>query len=512
MKRKSIALAMAAALVMGTLAGCGGTEQTPSSEVSKPSKTESSAQQSSASSEAEVEKQETVNISVVVVGTNDQAAQEQVINACNAYSEEKIGVTISFAGFGWGEFDDTASRMLAAKDDVDVIFHQGNLTWASGGALMELSDILPQYPNIVNVMPQWVWDSVMVDGELYFIPNYKETGTGMTLCTPVELADKVKAQFDIDFNDIEMNSIFDAKNLEPYLQACKDLGVTYSFATGFDVYSWLAGTDPTYERAGVIPFVINKETFEVTTFYEIPEFKEYLALMQDWNEKGFWLEEQVMSDYDWNAVANSADFAVMGWTTVPNNEDAFFARHKFNAYMKEVVPPIVNSASNLGATWSLTAYTEKVDACMKWIELLQTDKAYADLFIFGEEGVQYTREADGRITKIPKSGWSNDVWKSTNTWNASILSTESLDKYQQYTDFNAAAITSPLLGFRPDFTNVNTEKAAVTAIDTEVKAMFGKGFYGEKELEDTIARLKAAGSDKVCAELQAQLDEWLKTK
>ncbi len=510
MKRKSIARAMAATLVIGLLAGCGSTNKPATNTTTESAATQSTVEQSAPSSEVEVEKEETVNISVVVVGSNNQAAQEQVINALNAYSEEKIGVTIKFTAFGWGEFDDAASRMLAAKDDVDVIFHQGNLTWVSGGALMELSDILPKYPNIVNVMPQEVWDSVKVDGKSYFIPNYKETGTGMTLCTPVELADKVKAEFGIDFNEIEMSSIFDAKNLEPYLQACKDLGVTYSFATGFDVYSWLAGTDPTYERAGVIPFVINKETFKVSTFYEIPEFKEYLALMQDWNEKGFWLEEQLMSDYDWSAVANSGDFAVMGWTTVPNNEDAYFARHKFNAYMKEVVPPIVNSSSNIGATWSLTAYTEKVDACMKWLELLQTDKEFADLFIFGEEGIQYTREADGRITKIPKSGWSNDVWKSTNTWNASILSTESLDKYQQYTDYNASAINSPLLGFRPDFTNVNTEKAAVTAIDTEVKSLFGKGFYGEKELEDTIARLKAAGSDKVCAEIQAQLDAWLK--
>lgn len=504
MKKQSIALALVLALAVSLFAGCSGNNQTSATEPNAQSGVQNGTVQDPTDNAEEI-----VNISVVVVGTDNQPAQKQVIDACNAYSAEKIGVTISFAGYGWGEYNDTVSRMLASKDDIDVVFSQGNLTWCNGGALKDLTDILPQYPNLTSIMPQSIWDSVKVNDKIYFVPNYKETGTGLSIATPIAIADKVKAEYGIDFNEIEMNSIFDIKNLEPYLLACQKLGVAYSFGTGISDYFWLNNCDPKYEVVGSIPFVANKETGVVSTYYELPEYQEFNALMQDWNKKGIWREEQAMSDFDETAVCKSGDWAIMGWINVPGNEATIEARHGHPVYVKTVTPNLVQSSSAMGSDWSLTAYTEKTDACMKWLELLNTDKTYADLFVYGVEGVQYTREADGRITKIADSGWANDVWKSTNTWNASIQSNESPNKYEEYTEFNAIATNSPLLGFRADVSNVNTEMAAIQAIYNESRILLARGFYDEEDLEDIITRCKGAGSDKVCAEIQAQLDSFL---
>ena len=63
-------------------------------------------------------------------------------------------------------------------------------------------------------------------------------------------------------------------------------------------------------------------------------------------------------------------------------------------YSINLGPSTISSTGSLGSTWAIPAHTQKAEAAMKWINLIQTDRYFADTYIYGVEGVNYTRVSD----------------------------------------------------------------------------------------------------------------------
>jgi len=130
------------------------------------------------------------------------------------------------------------------------------------------------------------------------------------------------------------------------------------------------------------------------------------------------------------------------------------------------------------------------------------------MMVYGVEGVNYTRDSEDVVTKIPDSGWSMGRWKSCNFEIASITSEDSPDLKQKYRDFNNAGVLAELASFSPDYTNMESEMAAVKAVLTEVYHLYTLGFMTTADLPDTVARFEAAGDATMIRELQKQVDAY----
>ncbi len=510
MKKRLISLTLAAVMGMSLLVGCGGTNNQTETKESTPAKVET---ESTAVKETEEAKPaEVENIVVYFYSGNDWTAADKVIGAMNEYSKEKIGVTITFKGIASSEYTDTVSRALAAKEEVDLVWADSTgsrvINWANDGGLLEISELLPKYPELVAVAPERIWNSVELSNGKFYVPNYKETGTGYSVAAPKAMVDAVKAKTGIDWNTIEMESIWDLGNFEEYILAAIAEGAEMPLPDGASFLTWLSKADPKYE-ATTMPFVIDKQAGKVYNALEIPEVKEFVAMLNDWKDKGIWKEEQVMSDYDRKPYCKSGSYAMQGWVTVPDSANNLKDRYGVDCYVREVTDNIITSNAALGSGWAIAAHSKKADACMKWLQLINTDTAFADMWVYGVEGVHYTREADGSVTKVADSGWGNSAWKATNSWVMSLQSSEAADKKEQYTAFNESAVESEIMGFRADFSKVSAELAAVTAKYKEQSLMLGYGFVDAAGLETLIKDLKAAGSDTIVTELQAQLDAFL---
>ena len=94
-----------------------------------------------------------------------------------------------------------------------------------------------------------------------------------------------------------------------------------------------------------------------------------------------------------------------------------------------------------------------------------------------------------------------------------ILKGQPLDVWERTITLNETAKTSNLLGFVFDPAPVNTEIAQCSAVIDE----FGPGLWTgsidpEKYLPELNSKLKAAGSEKIIAEKQKQINEWLANK
>ena len=506
MNKKLVAMLLSMTMCASMFVGCGNREE------QKVSSTETETQASETASTVVEEPQETVNI-VVYNRANAQNSDKAVVDAMNAYSEEKIGVTITYVPIPSSEYKDKLSMDLAAKTEMDLCWmanYTGLQSLGEQGALMDLSELLAANEELYNVMPEKIWASTEYAGNRYIVPNYKESFTSYSVMTPVAMADAVKEKYGIDFNTIECNGIQELANYEEYILACMKEGVDFPIPTLVAFKTWLSG-DSKYEVLSDI-YVANKETHEVSAYYETPEFAEYVSLMEKWNELGIRLEEAVLSDFKYDPYLKSGSYAICGWTTVPDNQNQASTRYGVDVYIKEVPQKSVINSSATGSGWCIPQYTEKADAVMKWLTLLNTDTEFADLFIYGIEGVNYTREADGRVTTIADSGWTNSTWKVTNYMTPSLLTSDAADKKEQYDQYNNEAVEMVHLGFRPDLTALNAENTTIKAIDKEVAIMFDMGLYGTDKLQTTIEDMNKAGLEKVKAEIQKQLDEFLAAK
>lgn len=505
--KKMLALLLTGAMTASFI-GCGNTEVNNSSSAEKQSSATNT--ESTQNQEKETQTQEPVEISVYYYASDNQAAEKAVIGAMNEYSAEKIGVTIAFHPFAAAEYTNKLSMDLAAKEDIDLCWVTNYTDLVSKNALMDLTDLLPEYTALYEVMPEKIWESIEIKGRRYSVPNYKESFVGYALFTPKEMADTIKDKYGIDFNEIECNSIFDIGNYEEYILACLEEGVNVALPEGIELSRFMP-SEKDYESLEK-PFVVNRTTHEVTTYYEIPEFEGYVELMTKWNDLGILKEEQAMSDFSAMEYLKSGSYALTGAPLVPDMANNKKTAYGVDVYVKEVTDSYVVSTTAMGSGWAINNMSEKADACLKWLELLNTDTQFADMFMYGLEGEHYTRNASGVVSKIADSGWTNSQWRATNYLVPSLLDTEAADKKEQYTSANDAAKASEFLGFRPDYENIESQIAGITAIDKEYGKMFRLGIYGKDKLGDIKAALKASGSEDVIKEVQSQMDAFFEGK
>lgn len=508
--KKALSLLLALVMVL-SLVACG------KAPAAKPAQPAADAPETKPAAEAPAES-EIVNLVVLHRGNVGNTMEKEVIAELNRYSAEKIGVTITWIPVDAAEFGERLSRMIAAKDELDLTFvasYTGYADLVAKGGLMDITDMLhsDEYAELLDLMPKAVWDSSTIKGRYYCVPNYKETPFVTTLVTPVALADTIKEKYGVDFNAIEIGSYRELDKLNPYLDACIAEGVKYPMLTNEldNFIGQYMRSDTKYELIGTdarMPYVMNKETHEVSNMFENPDFIDWFEIMTSWNEKGYWHEDNI--PIEWNPRDQWAldTWGIYPQNGIPDNATQQSVSMGQPVYSINMGPATITANGTLGSTWAIPAHTQKAEAAMKWIKLIQTDRYFADTYIYGIEGVNYNRISEDVVEVIPNSGWSNGRWKTCNYENASITSADSPDLKAKYEEFNNAGVLAELASFTPDFAAVESEKAAVQAVLNEVYHLYTLGFMTKDDLADTVASFKAAGDDVIIAELQKQVDEF----
>lgn len=509
-KKKLLAFVLTCATAAGMLSGCG-SQGTTTETGSAPESTGTETAAATAAAETTAATGDVVNINWYLFDGAGQADQQAVQDAMNAYTADKIGVTVTLKPISSGDYNNTVKLDLAAADDVDLCF-MANWTGLDeliqSNALMDLTDLLPQYEELYGVMPEEIWDSTKFDGKNYTIPNYKESFSGYSLITPQALADKVKEEKGIDFQSLELNGYSDLKKVEPYLEAVKD-EVSLPIAELWGIYPDIFANhyDSILNKGTEVG--VDENTGEIVELLKTDAAKDYFTLMHEWKEKGYWKEENTMADVNKDTYRSAGDYGISIWNTVPDNENSASDRYGVPVYAIQITDNKITSDSALGSGWAISAKSKKADACLKYLQLLNTDTILADLFVYGIEGTDYTKDADGVVTVSENAGWTNQVWKATNYKVPSLSSTESADKKEQYTEANAAATPQKIMGFRFDSTNVRTEITALDNVMNEYQVLMNCGFYDPEEyLPKYLDAIEQAGMDKILTEIQTQYDAW----
>ena len=455
---------------------------------------------------------EEVTLTWYIPGNGPQADTDKVEEAVYEYLKDDLNVQLNFVECDWGSYDDKVQMAIASQEPFDFCYtaHWSNNFYnnISKNAFLELEDLLDEYaPELKESVPQEGWDASTVNGHIYGVPNVQ----AWAYQGYVAVRDDILEKYEFDLTTVD-----ELKDLEPLFEKVKaDDPTMYPIVNcgTADILNNFQNTLNFEELAGSkIPGVLQygDEELKIVNQWELPQVQEFLQLMYDWNQKGYFKSDSAtLTDYI-PELTSGRSIAKVGATYSPStkaSEEKYFGQP---VTVQTFGTSHISTSSIVAALTAISRTSEHPDRAIQFLERVNTDPVLYNLLCFGIEDLDYTRE--GNIaTTVENSGYDpNQDWVYGNQFNAYVRAGQPENLWELMKENNDAAEPSPVLGFAFDSTPVQTELASVSAVVDEYYLSLSTGSVDpEKTLPEFIDKLEKAGSQTIIDECQKQLDAWV---
>lgn len=513
---KKVPLLLSLALVLSIFSGCGSKTDNPaagesaSPAASAASGTEPSA--SSAPSGIDVSKLKPYEIKWVMVGSGQPRDTDRIEKLANDYLKDKINATVDLMVLDWGSWDAKTNAMFTTREKFDLIFspswwnHAGK---SRKGLYWEISEgSLDTYaPQTKALFKPDFWDASKVDNKIFAIPGNKDRAHARGLVYRKDIADKL---------NIDMSAVTNWTQMGPIFEKVKAAGLDM-FALGENppMYASTLGTDKEpYEQLSsdvllALPKAEGNNT--VVSLWNEPYFEEYTTMMHDYYKAGY-INKNILTESKGKAFFSQEIQLKPGkadeltQTLIKSGTEAPEAKYE-QIYLTK---SYVGNDDILGSSLAISSTSEDPERVLMFLELLYNDKFLNNLFVFGEENVDYKKIDDKFIELIPDSGYSQAdmAWEYGNQYLNYLMKGENPDKWKLFDEFNETAIPDKSLGFQFNTEPVKREIAAVQNVWKNYEGFFWGVLDPAAKLGEFRAKLKTAGLDKIVAEGQKQWDEF----
>ncbi len=450
--------------------------------------------------------EEPTKITWWLFSTGDAPIDTQlVMDAANAYSAEKIGVTVELVfktdeqfglGMQTGEYYDMTFTCDWCNSFADNAYNE---------MFYDITDLVKTAtPALYEAIDEKYWNVAgSVNDRIYAIPTLKDMASQQFFRIDQERYEAIGVELKDDMTFAELEELLAAYK-ENYTDVYP-LMLGKSGLTGMtNCAQWIAGSylcSP-YSLAGT-----DREN-KIIPFWECEELMERFTLLHKWYELGYINPDAATTETigkEIRAGVRSANvwrgYNFSDWAGFPVHLAAYSGPYMSVATMRGAMNAINAAASE-----------EQAIACLKYMELLNTDRTFRDILRFGVEGVHFNYTDEGTVirTEQGSANWSMDGFVTGSVVNASVTDGSDPDQWEKvYADYDNA-ILSTLGSFTFDKTNVEAEHAACCAVMEKYVAELYTGTLDiEEKLPTIIDELTAAGYETVMAEAQAQLDAYL---
>lgn len=462
------------------------------------------------STAAETPKLEPYKLKLVYEGA-PQADEASVEEALNKLLTEKINATIDIAPVDWGAWDDKVNLMIASREPVDILFTaswNGYAKNVAKGAYMDLGPLLDQYgQGIKDSLDPAFLSGSKIGGKNYGVPTNKELASSGGIVYRKDIADEL---------GIDMSKVQKIEDLDAVYKIVKEKKPTmYPLFTTGGTFASHSFVELDYLGDTTIPGAIDKYGAEakVKPSEEFPQYLNALKVTRDYFQKGYINKDAATSQ------TSSLDAYKTGnvFSTVeplkPGKAEEIATATGLDGKLAQITltGKTVATSETTGAMLAVSSTSKNPERAMMLINLLHTDVEIVNLLNFGIEGTHFTLNGNV-MTQTDKSGQyaPGVAWELGNQFLNYVWSSEAPDKWEQFKKFNEGAKSSPALGFTFDSEPVKTEVGALANVIREYQKMLETGSVDlDTELPKFIAAQKSAGLDKVIAEKQKQLDEFL---
>lgn len=438
---------------------------------------------------------------------------QMVTDELTKYVFDKLGFNIELVKTdGYGS---QLPLLLASDEQMDACFDAGWMDYYNRvrtGAYAELSELLKLTPKLVETIPDVFWEGAKVDGGIYGVTTYKETATTWGVFCEKEFMDSVSFDY---------NSVDELSDVEPLLAALKESGDRPGFQltnsasptqlVKVDMYH---NFDMVAGDSSFMSVVRRTEPETVLNYYATEEYKAFVTMMHDWYNKGY-IAEDVLTRTDYKEYTNAQKMGLAWFESAPLSDYAQTATYGKEIVVMSTSPALSETASATGSMFCIPAKSKYQEQTIKFLELWNTDPYVKNTICYGLEGVHYTVNDDGRITRAADAGekFSGQNWTTGNSMISYVLDSEPIDKWEQYKEFGEKAISAVTLGFAPDTTSILDQIAMCQAAVVEYGNLLSLGTLDpEQYLPIFLDALNASGAEQITAEFQKQYDAWRAAK
>ena len=436
---------------------------------------------------------------------------DPVLVEVNKKLKTDLNASVKINWIGWGDFATQYPLVLASGEPIDLIYASTWLnyyTQAQKGAFMAIEDLAPVYApqSYAETTPDFLQQAT-VNGHLFALPpTFYQNGImgyivrgdlmkkyGMTSIDSMD-----------DYGKYLDNVVKNDKNLDPTGFMATSDGLDKYYATELGLYDIL--------QTQYSPFYVSLDDPEtkIINYLERPEMPAFFAKMKDWSEKGYWTKS-VLSNKDEYMLRDGKAASRL------HNFDSWRGLYiEHPEYDVQFYPGWAYSFKTAAMQdgMAIPASAKNPERALMFLEKLRQDQGYYNLLTYGIEGKHYEITSDNMLKALDldafaPEGYCSWGFKSLKFYKTPVGSPPTLEKVKE--KLAIMAIDNKFLLFTPNLEPIKNENAAVINVMQQYETPLRYGYVDPVEGLATLnQKLKAAGSEKVMAELQKQLDEYLK--
>ena len=551
MKKRTICLLLAMIMVLSiVLAGCSKTAETPAADetpaATEPAETTDNTETPEAPEETAEPALEQKTIQLMITGAGKQANSDKVWAAFNEQLQQYVpNTTVEFIDVPFEEYSEKFSQVLASGEGVDLAWTGWLINKPQNiadGNLRPLDDLLAEYgQGIVDILGENVVEihRNAADGKLYYLPSWQglcgERRGWLVVTEIAELAgdtwieDTEAALNKWRNNYSEGTEAFQAvlDQATKYLAAAKEAGKLGAGINTGRVFGW-SMYNGTRSNPGVggseigIPFEDN--TFTVIDGVASEHYKLYAKTMADWYKEGY-IRSDIMS-VDTSTLTTPKNGEITDTTYVfscdPYLTEADQEAAIADAGMDMTYLPIEENAYLIlggDTSYAIPYCADEPERAMMVLNAIYSQPDLYNTLIYGIEGEDYTKNADGTITTsyVGASPTADDSygiqrWIIGSCKNALINNGTDPNYYADLEALEETARVNPFLNFTFDRTNVEGICASILNVYYEYGPQIDNGVAGdnwEELYNNYMAARKDAGIEELVTEFQNQLNAYI---
>ena len=550
MKKRTICLLLAMIMVLSiVLAGCSKTAETPAADetpaATEPAETTDNTETPEAPEETAEPALEQKTIQLMITGAGKQANSDKVWAAFNEQLQQYVpNTTVEFIDVSFDEYSEKFSQILASGEGVDLAWTGWLINKPQNiadGNLRPLDDLLAEYgQGIVDILGENVVEihRNAADGKLYYLPSWQglcgERRGWLVVTEIAELAgdtwiedtEAALNKWRNNYSGIEdFQAVLDQAT--KYLAAAKEAGklgagINTGRAFGWSMYNGM------YSFLGVggaeIGITYCDGTFTVKDGVAGEHYKLYAKTMADWYKEGY-IRSDIMS-VDTSTLTTPKNGEITDTTYVfscdPYLTEADQEAAIADAGMDMTYLPIEENAYLIlggDTSYAIPYCADEPERAMMVLNAIYSQPDLYNTLIYGIEGEDYTKNADGTITTsyVGASPTADDSygiqrWIIGSCKNALINNGTDPNYYADLEALEETARVNPFLNFTFDRTNVEGICASILNVYYEYGPQIDNGVAGdnwEELYNNYMAARKDAGIEELVTEFQNQLNAYI---
>lgn len=516
MLRKKISVWMAAVMAAGLMAGCGASEEnTPESSAGVQETQEETVQEDGggeSTEERDLASQEPYTVRVVADGYGSEEACAEIAAAVSEITREKYNTEVEIVRYDFATYVDKVQTELASGEKIDLLGGVSQLSIpsaASQGQVIALNELLESDgQDILADISKEDLASTSIDGQVYAVRNNKELGLGLGFACNTQMLESL---------DVDYSNVMTEADMEKILQAVKE---KYP-----DVYPWASDSgamgdymmpiDWLGRDFGVLMDSFSDDT-QVVNLYTSDEYYEMCKRRYEWSQKGLIMPDASINTEQVSSLIGAGKAFCASTETKPGIESQWERNTGIDMTIINIVP-YHTTTSNLNNYWYIPYTSEQPERAMQILNEMYSNPEIANLFIYGIEGKYYEFvDEESGLIDYPEGvttedlGWTVTAWHFPNELIAHKWVTDGPDIWDETVQFNKECHPSVAKGFVWDSTDVANEVVACTTVLNKYKKGLDTGDVDPDTVWDQMKEeFEEAGIEKILAEKQKQLDEWM---